>query len=376
MNVSFNKEDQKVVIDILKAVGSKDKMKSLAAMTSLAQLVGPVVDQVLDQAATSSLVFQKKSYSLGEVPSIPMDLFFDNIEGTFMVWSQSIAGGLPSNMVWGADEYRFTTWTLASAVHWLKAYAEKSRPDLDVVSRAITRLAQEVLIKQEYQLWSILLGALAQARANGAAQLVDAVEAGRFQVADVNNLWTRIQRLRKSWVGGTPTAQVGRGLTDLFVSPEVMGDIRSMAYNPVNTIAGPTSTVGTEVGSTVGIPLPDAMRQQIFQNSGMNEIFGVRIHVLQELGVGQSYNDLFDDLYTASGGDPDFTKVSDELVIGIDLSVPSAIKVEAVDGEYDSVFRVEPDDQWVSRSKKVGFWGECEMGAIVVDSKAYYGVVV
>lgn len=370
-NLKFDANTELEALEILKAVGSKDKAVSMAAMTSLAQLVGPVVDQVLDHQATSSLIYQIKPYSLGDVPSIPIDLYFDNIEGTFLVWSQNIAGGLPSNQVWGSDEYRFTTWTIASAVHWLKSYAEKSRPDLDVVTKAIQRMAQEVLAKQEYQLWSILLGAVGQVRTNGVSHLAAAAAGnGTFTVADVNTLWTKVARLRKSWLNGTPVNRPGRGLTDLFVSPEVMGDIRAMAYNPANTVAVPDQAESTALG------LPDSVRERIFQTGGWGEIFGVKIHEIQEFGVGQPYNSLFDDLYTSSGSDVTFNSATQEIALGVDLSVPSALKVEAVDSDSGSVFRAEPDDQWASRSKKVGFWGEAEMGAIVVDSKAFYGIVV
>ncbi len=373
--ITFKKDDEKEISNILKAIASKDKQVSEAAQTTFAAFVGPVVDTVLNQAATSNYVFSTETYAMGDgAPSIPIDTYFDNIEGLFQVWSSALPGGLPSNMAWGASEYRFTTWELESAAHMLKSYAEKSR--LNVVAKTIERLAQEVLAKQEYQLWSIVLGALAQVRTNGVAHVVDASTGGTFKIADLNSLWTRVKRLRKSWLGGTPTTTVGRGLTDLFCSVEVMEDIRSMAYNPVNTVAGVTDTTGTEAGSTVGIPLPDAMRQEIFRNAGMSEIFGVRLHELLELGVGQSYNQLFDDLYTASGSDPSFSASTDELVLGVDLSVPSAIKIVATDSDTGAQFQASPDDQWVSRSKKFGWYGAVEMGAIVVDNKALAGIIV
>lgn len=369
MKIKFNKEDEKEVANILKAVASNDKTKSDAAQVTLAAFVGPVVDVVLQQAATSNYLYSTETYQMGDgSPSIPINTYFGNTEGLFQVWSSSIAGGLPSNMAWGADEYRFTTWELESAAHMLKSYAEKAR--LNVVAQTIERLAQEVLAKQEYQLWSIALGALAQVRTSGVSHLVAGTSAGTLKLSDINSLWTKIKRLRKSWLGGTPTASVGRGLTDLFASVEVMEDIRSMAYNPVNTAAFPDSNESTV------LPLPDAMRQEIFRNSGISEIFGVRIHELLELGVGYAFNQMFDDLYTATGSDPAFNAASNELVLGVDLSIPSAIKIVATDSDTGSQFQVQPDDQWVSRSKKIGWYGSVEMGAMVVDNKALAGIVL
>lgn len=369
MKIKFNKEDEKEVINILKAVGSSDKAKSEAAQVTLAAFVGPVVDVVLQQAATSNYLFSTETYAMGDgSPSIPIDNYFNTNEGLFQVWSSSIAGGLPSNMAWGAEEYRFTTWQLESAAHMLKSYAEKAR--INVVAQTIERLAQEVLVKQEYQLWSIALGALAQVRTNGVSHLVSAGTAGTLKLDDINNLWTKVKRLRKSWVGGTPTATVGRGLTDLFLSVEKMEDVRAMAYNPVNTTVVPAAAT-----TATALPLPDSMRQEIFRNSGMTEIFGVRLHELLELGVGYAFNQMFDDLYTASGSDPAFSAASQEIILGVDLSIPSAIKIVATDSDTGAQFQVQPDDQWVSRSKKIGWYGSVEMGAIVVDNKALAAII-
>lgn len=376
MNIQFNKESEKHAISILEAVGSRDKAKSEQAQIALSAIVGPVVEQVLEQAATSNRIYKTRSYTMGEVPSIPMDLFFDNDEGTFDVWSNNIAGGLPSNMVWGSDEYRFTTWNINGAVHFLKSYAEKARSGLDVVTKAIRRLSQEVLVKQEYQLWSILLKALAEARTDGVAHLKTANTADKILPADLTALKTLVKRFRKSWVGGTPTASQGKGITDIFLSVEAQASLTDMAYNPVNTVAGPTGTTGTPAGSTVGLALPDSMRLQIFANGGMSELFGIVFHEMNELGVGEAYTELFDSFYTAGGGDPTFTLASQEIAIGVDMSVDSAVKVVATDAESDSVFRVEPDNQWVSRNKKIGWYGEAEMGAIVVDNKAFCGLII
>lgn len=372
MKLSFKKDKQEEAIKILKAIASKNKDESIKAQEALAAFVGPVVSQVLSQTATSNSVYRTENYSIGDVPSIPLDLFVDNTEGLFTIWSQAVAGGLATNEVWGMDEYRFRTYRLDSAISFAKSYAEKSR--LGVVAKAMERLAQEILVKQEYQAWNIICSALGESRTNGEAHVINSVAkagslARNFTLADLNSLWTKVTRLRRSWAGGTPTATPGRGLTDIFLSPEGIERIRAMAYNPVNTTAVPDTQESTALG------LPDSMREAIYNNAGMGSIFGVTVHQLLELGVNQPYNTLFDNYYTAAGSDPTFAGGTNEVAIGFDLSVDSFIRVVATDSDTGSTFTLEPDDQFTRRQEKIGWYGSVEEGRLCADTKAVVGIL-
>lgn len=367
MNIKFSNEDRVKALEIFKAIDSKDKAKSWEAQTALAAVVGPVIDQVLAQAATSNMIYETIRYDLSNgAPSIPIDTYFGNTEGALTVWSQNMPGGLGTNLVSGADEYRFTTHSIFSAICFLKKYVAEGR--LDVLTKGMQRLAEEVLAKQEWQAWHTLLGAVSGATTDGATHGITATTAGTFQLDDLNRLATKIKRLRKSWLGGTPVGAPGRGLTDLFVSPEIIEDIRAMAYNPVNTRSGKVDTSGA-----TSIALPDAQRLEAWNSGGAASFLGVRIHELLEFGVGQAYNALFDALYS---GSPSFASGTQEIVLGADLSMTSAVKVEGTDRDADNVFRTEPDDQFLGRSKKVGWYGEAEMGFMVADVKNFTFVVV
>lgn len=367
MKVKFENENKAKALEIFKAIASKDRAKSWEAQEALAALVGPVVDQVLAQAATHKLIYNTIRYDLSQgAPSIPIDTYFGNTEGMLKVWSQSMPGGTATNLVTGGDEYRFTTHTINSAVAFNKKYVEQAR--LDVLSKGIERLAQEVLVIQEWQAWFVLLSALGGATTDGVTHLISATTAGTFQLDDLNRLMTKQKRLRKSWVAGTPGATPGRGMTDLFVSPEIMEDIRAMAYNPVNTRSGATATSGA-----TSLALPDAERMEIWRNAGSSSLFNVRIHELLEFGVGQVYNTTFDQVYS---GSPSFANGTQEIVLAADLSFDSAVMVEGTDRDSDNVFRTQPDDQFIGRSGKIGWFGEAECGFLVPDVKAFSGLIV
>ena len=68
---------------------------------------------------------------------------------------------MPSSHVEGMSELKIATYRLDSAVSFNKRYARKAR--LDVVSKAVERMAQEVLVKQERNAWAVIMKGLAEA---------------------------------------------------------------------------------------------------------------------------------------------------------------------------------------------------------------------
>jgi hypothetical protein len=62
MKLNLSKEEQAKTREILQAMGSRNKDESWQAQEVFAAFVGPTIDQVLDQTATSNLVFQKFTF--------------------------------------------------------------------------------------------------------------------------------------------------------------------------------------------------------------------------------------------------------------------------------------------------------------------------
>ena len=366
MKIEFDRNDEQIAL--MQAVGSRNKTESLAAQEILANFVGPIIQQVLDQTATHKLIYKQFAYDFDDTPEIPLDLFDGNEEGLIDIWAQTMAGGLATNLIHGMDNFRMTTFPLTSAVSLLKTYARKAR--LDVVSMALRRMAQEILVKQERNAWSPIFSALSNATTNSAQHILDATAAGVFQLDDLNRLWTKAKRLRRSFIQGTPTSVPAQGLTDIVCSPEIIEQIRSFAYQPMNTRGVPDSTESTAV------PLPDNVRMDFFKKSGIPSLFGVDIIELQELGINEAYTQLFDALYTPGGGDVTFDSSTQDVVVGLDLSVDSFIQMNRRDGDTDSSVTVMVDDQFVTRQDKIGWFAEVETGFAVIDNKAVLGLVV
>jgi hypothetical protein len=368
-------------VELIKAMASKNRNVAMEAQIALADFIGPVLAQVINNAPTLSNLFTSLQFNADDNPSIPLDLYYDiNAEDYITVYSQSAAGGLPQNQVLPTvSEMKIATYTLDSALSFDKRYAAKSR--MDVVSKTFTRLAQEILFKQEKTSANLLLGSLAAAQTNGKRHVQRATSNGRFLLADLNELFTLAKRINTSFLGGTPDSRGGRGLTDLLVSPEVVQELRSMAYNPINTKGSPIG--GTAQGNNNGIAAPEDMRTSIYNSAGIPEFYGVSIMEINELGRGQRFNKIFDAVagatsYTSVGGTNAgaFDDANDEIIIGLDRTRDSLIRAVAVDSENGSEFSLTADDQYSLRQGKIGYFGSLEEGRMVLDTRAIVGKVV
>ena len=374
-------------VELIKAMGSRNATAAREAQEAFAAFLGPVVQEVLGVAGTASRIYSDSPFDEDDSPSYPLDLYYNEGSGYVTVWSQNMAGGLPSSQVEGVAEMKIATYRIDSAVSFLKRYARKSR--LDVVSKALERMSQEVLLKQERNAWAVILRALAEAKTktsihNETKHLIHcassdgttdgsgsgATKVSELKLADFSRLLTRMRRLNESFAQGTPDSVYSNGITDLYVSPEMKEHIRAFAYNPMNT-----------KGSVTDIALPDNMRENIYNQAGMQEIYGVNIIELLELGQAKKYNALYGSFVSGqgNGGGYDvstFASADDEIMVGVDNSKGAFVRAVARQAESGGTFSALPDDQFnLNRTDRTGFYGFLEEGRVCIDARALAGMV-
>lgn len=354
-------------VELLKRMVDKNSAIALEAKEAFAAFISPVIQIVLNQKVTSSAIYQDAEFTENDRPTIPLDLYIGTKENYIRVWSQTLPGGLPTNMVTGLGEYTFNTYELDSAIAFMNFYLKNAR--LDVMTAGMERMINEIAVKQERNAWAPILNALAVASTNGNSHIISSTVAGQFLLHDMNRLWTYLQRLYVSYVGGTPDTIVPVGLTDLFVSPEIKEDIRAFAYNPMNVRGGYTSAAA-EMTAGSGVPLPDAIRTQIYNAGGLTEIYNVTIHDMVEFGKNQKYNTVFDNFYAGS-----FNPATQEVLVGVDLSRPVFLRPVVVDDGGGQV-TVRPDDQFPGRAEKTGFYAKVKEGRVILDDRALVGLIV
>jgi len=371
-------------LELIKAMASKNRDTAYSAQVALAEFIGPVVSEVINNAPTISNLFTPLQYNADDNPSLPLDLYYNVFDEDYIqVWSQSVAGGLPTNMVQPtASELKFTTYTLDSAVAFDRKYASRSR--LDVIGKTFTRVAQEVLLKQERTSSNLLMTALAEAKNGKAQEVGDNMNVFRTDTAnvlkldDINRLLTKAKRVNASWSGGTPTG-ARHGITDLIVSPEVVEQIRAIAYQPMNIRAA----VGTADKDSTGIPATDAVRNEVWKSSGITEFFGINIMEILELGKGKRYNDVFNTVAAGqtynknNGGNATaFAGATSQILVGLDRSRDALVRAIAVDSDTGSEFNLVADDQFSIRQQRIGYYGSLEEGRMVLDNRALVGLIM
>ena len=382
MKITLEKTPEQV--ELVKAMASKNRDVAYEAQTALAEFIGPVLAEVVNSAPTVSNMFTSLQFNSDESPSIPLDLYHDITDEDYIqVWSQSVAGGLPTNQVAPSQsELKFTTYTLDSALSFDKRYASRSR--LDVVSKTFTRMAQEILLKQEKTSASMIMTALANATTNNEQHVIRSAQTGRFLLSDLNKLFTKAKRINTSWSGGTPAERRGRGITDLLVSPEIVEEIRGLAYNPINTKG---ADGGAPSADTNGLAGTDSMRDAIFNSAGIPEFYGVSIQEYNEMGDGQKWNTVFGaaaggttfaDNYAVqqNAGAAQAIQGGEEIIVGVDLSRESMIRAVATDSESGDEFSLVTDDQFVTRQSKIGYYGSLEEGRMIIDDRVLLGLIV
>jgi len=388
MKIQFEKNPEQ--IELIKALASENKTVAMQAQEAFAAFISDVVLQVLLQAGTASMIYRDIEFDEDDSPSIPLDLYYGQGEGTISVWSQTVGGGLPSNLQQGLSEMKINTYRLDSAISMEKRYVRRAR--LDVVAAGLERMANELLVKQERNAWAVILKAAAEATTannvvGGTVQnhVIRSVNDGVFDIDTLNKLWTTVRRINAAYTGGTPLNLQARGLTDIFVSPEVKEQIRAFAYQPMNT-RGANGISGTQYSGVLG--LPNSVREEIFRGSGTQEIFGVTIHELLELGLSRKYNTLFGTFAQAKGltyqsADTSHSNSStwngtatDELVVGIDATRNAFLRPVAIQSESRGQVKVLPDDQFLARSQKVGFYSYVEEGRVCTDARGVVGVLL
>ena len=145
--------------------------------------------------------------------------------------------------------------------------------------------------------------------------------------------------MRRNAGGNTGSANRGR-LTDMYVSPEALEDVRNWGFDQIS----------------------DATRTAIYNAGGdgapITNVFGVALHDLDELGEGQEYQDFF----TNSLGGSVATSDS-ELVIGLDQGANDSFVMPMK--QAVQVF----EDPTLHRQQRAGYYGFAELGFGVLDNR-------
>ena len=329
--MSTMKRPDEAFIELLKRSGSADKNEALAAQREIAKAIesplrqGVLVGNILDG------IFEAIQMEPGSTSEFPLDLLAPGEEDEFVAYTNPGHGRIPERAVEG-DYVMVPTYAITSSIDWLLRYARDAR--WDVIGRAAQVLEASFVKKMNDDGWHTLLSAGVDR--NILVYDADAA-AGQFTKRLVSLMKTVMRRN-----GGGNSGSLNRGrLTDVYLSPEALEDIRNWGVDQVDEVT----------------------RREIFQaadgSASLTRVFGINLHDMDELGESQEYQNFFSNELSGSLGPSSDV----ELVVGLDLQSNDSFIMPV--RENVQVF----EDDNLHRQQRAGMYGWAEMGFAVLDNR-------
>jgi hypothetical protein len=371
-------------VELIKAMGANDGDSAREAMKIFAALVGPLAKQVIDESDVISGLYDTLSVGEFEPRTIPLADYHNIDDPDYVrVSMSSRPGDLAYNQMTGADDIAFSTAYISAAIAFYKKYLKAGR--IAHAEAGIRKLINEVRYKVKRQAIQPILDSLANSETNDRRHIIRSNTANQLGLADFNRLQTMAARILTSGLGDTPAGldNATRAIDLLIMSPEMIEEIRAMAYEPMNTRGVPDTAESTALAA------PESVRESVYNSGGIPSIYGTEIVQLNEMGLNQDFNTIFDalagsveypDAGEASGSSNTtaFNGTNEEFILGVSrkVDVNGLLKVEINDSETGSAFNVMPDDQFRARDGKTGMWGQAEMGFMSVEPRNLFGLIV
>jgi len=317
-------------IALLRKSGDSDINVASAAQREFAKALelplrkGVLVGNIL------GTIFETINVEPGATTEYPLDLISPGLEGEHVAYTNPGHGRIPERTVEG-DYVMIPTYSIASSVDYLLRYAREAR--WDIVGRAMQVMEAGFTKKMNDDGWHTLLAAGVD---RNILVFDGDATAGLFSKRLVSLMQTVMRRN-----SGGNSASVGRGrLTDLYVSPEALEDVRNWGLDQVDEVTRREIYTAQEGGAPI------------------TRIFGVNLHDLDELGEGQEYQNFF--TVELSGA----VQASDlELVVGLDQSTNDSFVMPVK--QQLQVF----EDPTLHRQQRAGYYGFAELGFGVLDNR-------
>ena len=314
--------------DLLMRSGSPNREVALAANAEFAKALELPLRQGLLSGDILDGIFEPIKLAQSATPEFPLDFLAPGTEKDFVAYTIPNHGYIPERHVEG-DYVMVPTYDIGASIDYLLKYARDAR--WDVVGRAMEVLEATFVKKMNDDGWHTLLAA-------GVDRNIVVFDSD----ASASQFTKRLVSLMKTVMrrnGGGNSTSANRGmLTDLFVSPEAMEDIRNWGLDQIDEIT----------------------RREIYTaaDGSLNRVFGVNLHDLDELGVGQEYQAFFTTSLAASMPGSDT-----EVVVGLDMRKRDSF-IMPIRQEVQ-IF----EDDTLHRQKRAGFYGWAELGFAVLDNR-------
>jgi hypothetical protein len=323
-------------IDLVKRIGSADINIHREAMQALAaEIKEPIQRLVFDGDISEQIFVEIPAAEYGGSVPFPKDFITAGNEDDFVAYKMPKQGGVPERQVEG-DEIWVPTYEIANSVDWKLSYARNSR--IDVISRGLAALTAGFVKKNNDDGWTTIITAAAQ---KGTMYADSSASAGVFTPAALSSMKTGAMR-----AGGNATSLWKFAITDVFISPEALEDIRGWDLT--------TDKVD------------EYTMREIFVNDGLAKIYGTLVHVYKEFGEGQEYQTIYGD----TSGKTNMAAGDQEIFIGLDLDPQK--RSNTFVRPVSLPLQIFEDSATLHRKQKAGYYAWMELGNAVNDTRATY----
>jgi hypothetical protein len=275
-------------------------------------------------------VYEPIKYAPGTTIEWPLDLLAPGQEDEFVAYTSPGIGKIGERRVEG-DYVTVPTYEISHSIQWALRFAFEA--NWNVVARALQVLEGGFVKKINDDGWHTLLTAAVD---RNILVFDGNASAGQFTKRLVSLMKTVMVRN----AGGNSTSIRQGALTDMFLSPEAIEDIRNWGIDIVDELT----------------------RREIYlagdDSDAITRIFGVNLHALREFGAGQEYQLFFQNTL---GGTIQSSDV--ELVIGMDMKNRDSFIMP-----YKREIQTWPDTTLHRRGEE-GYYGRGEFGFAVLDNR-------
>lgn len=328
--MSYTERPSEEFISLYKKTGDHDQNAAFAAQRQFAKALelplrkGVLVGNILGN------IFETIQVEAGATTEYPLDLISPGLEGEHVAYTNPGHGRIPERAV-ESDYVMIPTYSITSSIDYLLRYAREAR--WDVAGRAAQVMEAGFVKKMNDDGWHTLLAAGVD---RNILVFDGDATAGLFSKRLVSLMQTV---MRRNAGGNTGSSNRGR-LTDLYVSPEALEDVRNWGLDQVDEVTRREIFTASEGGAPI------------------TRIYGVNLHDLDELGEGQEYQDFFE---SGLGGAVEAADL--ELVVGLDQGSSDSFVMPMK--EALQVF----EDPSLHRQQRVGYYGWAELGFGVLDNR-------
>ena len=218
-----------------------------------------IVNENIERESVANSIFTNVIYYSGnEAPEIPIENYFSILEGSIRIWANAYFGGIQYNELCGWDTFRFRPFRLEGKGIW-----KNSEATVDNFIQAAADLIKEINTQSQSKAFSVVAEALNSAETQGRSHIIPPFEKGKFEISDINRLKILHKRINLS-------ANLPKRVNDLFVSHEVLEEIRKWSYS------------ATPTPSFEGVSLPTEVLESVFKSGIDNSIWDMMVHEVPE----------------------------------------------------------------------------------------------